>query len=151
MPDIDDGAGDRLAVGIAHLPVHEQHLALLGAVIQLRFTLGKRRAGNVERALDGARRAAFQAGAALGLVQTQVEEGLQAKAGHQQSDLVGLAEHGQVAHGRPELVRLHIEILDGAEQVGDHALHDLLQPRIALVVVQAADPVHQCLHGLRIQ
>ena len=56
----------------------------------------ERRAGDVERALDGARRAALDAGVALGLVHAQVEEGLDAEAGDQQADLVGLAEPGDV-------------------------------------------------------
>src|SRR3954452_24428909 len=101
VPDIDHGAGDRLAVRGADLTVHEQHLTLLATVVQPSLTLRKWGARDVQRALDRARRAAFDPSLLFSLVQPQVEEGLQTEARYEQSDLAGLAETGQVAHGRP--------------------------------------------------
>jgi hypothetical protein len=42
MPQIDHGAGDRLAIHVAHLPIHEQNLALLAAIVKPCLTLGQR-------------------------------------------------------------------------------------------------------------
>ena len=137
MPDIDDGAGDRLAVHVADLAVHEQHFALLAAVVEPRLALEERRARDIERTFDGARRAALDAGLALRLVHAEVEEGFKAEARHQQADFVRLSELGEVTHGGPEFVRLDIEVFDRAEQVGDDAMHDALHPRVTLVVAEA--------------
>ena len=76
----------------------------------------------------------------------QVNEGLEAEPRHQQPDLARLAERGQVAHRGPELVRLDVEVLDGAEQVGDDAVHDALHARVALVGVEAGGHGQQGLH-----
>ena len=102
-----------LPVRVPDLAFHEQHLALLGVLVEPRLALRERRAGDVERALDGARRAALQPGTALLLVHHQVEEGLDAETGDEQADLVRLAEPRQVAHRRPELGRRDVELLDG--------------------------------------
>ena len=151
MPDIDDRTGDRLAVHVADLPVHEQDFALLAAVIEPRLALRQRGAGHIERAFDRARRAAFDTGFALRLVHAQIEERFDAEARHQQPGFVRLTERGDIAHGRPELVGLDVEILDGAEQVGHHPMHDVLQARVARIVGQAADFGQQILHFLGVQ
>src|SRR5271163_3977851 len=39
VPDVDNGAGHRLAVYVAHLALHEQHLALFAAVVEPCFSL----------------------------------------------------------------------------------------------------------------
>src|SRR3546814_1761809 len=79
VPDIDDRAGDGLALGVADLAVHHQHLALVAAVVQARFTFGERRAGNVERPLDGAGRALLDAARLVGEIGMDVEEALDRK------------------------------------------------------------------------
>ena len=112
------GAGDRLAVHVAHLAVHEQDFALLAAVVEPRLTLGQRCTGDIQRAFDRARRAAFDTGLALRLVHAQIEERFDAETRHQQSGFVRLTERGDVADRGPEFVGLDIEVLDGAEQVG---------------------------------
>ena len=80
MPDIDDGAGDRLAIHVAHLPVHEQHFALLAAVIEPRLALRQRRAGDIERPFDRAWRAAFDTRLALSFIHAEIEERFDTKA-----------------------------------------------------------------------
>src|SRR5271166_6213060 len=112
VPDVDDGASYRLAVCVAHLAVHEQHLARLAAVVEPCFSLGERCPRDIERTLYGARRAALDAGFALRLVRAKVEERFDAEAGHQQADLARLAQLGQVTHCGPELVRLNVELFD---------------------------------------
>jgi hypothetical protein len=62
VPHVDHGAGDRLAVHVAHMAFHEQHLALLGAVIQPCLALRQRRVGDPQRAFDGTRPALRAAG-----------------------------------------------------------------------------------------
>ena len=146
VPDVDDRAGDRLAVHVADLALHDQDLAGLAAVVEPGLGLRERRAGDVERALDGAGRAALDAGLALGLVHAQVEEGLDAEAGDQQAGLVGLAEPGDVGDAGPELVGLDVEVLDGAEHVLRHAADDRLDAGVARGRADAGDAVEQRLH-----
>src|SRR6202048_46475 len=146
VPDVDDGASHRPAVYVAYLAVHEQHLALFAAVVEPCFSLRERRSRDVERTLDGARRAALDAGLALRLIGAKVEEGLEAEAGHQQADLVRLPELGQVTHRGPELVRLDIELLDRLEQIRHDAVDDALHALVALVVPKTAYLAQQVLH-----
>jgi hypothetical protein len=146
VPDVDDRASHRLAAYVAHLAVYEQHFALLAAVVEPCFPLRERCARDVERTLDGARGAALDARLALRRVRAKVEKGFEAEAGHQQADLVPLAELGQVTHRRPELVRLDVELLDRLEQVRHDAVDDALQPSIALVVTETADLSQEVPH-----
>ena len=112
------------------MAVHEQHFALLAAVVEPRLVLEQRCARDIERAFDGARCAALDARLALRLVHAEVEEGFKAEARHKQADFVRLSERGEVTHGGPEFIRLDIEVFDRAEQVGDDAMHDALHPRV---------------------
>ena len=110
MPHIDNGTGDRLPVHVAHLPVHEQRFALLAAVIEPYFALGQRCNGDIKRAFDRARRAAFDACLALSLIHAQIEEGFDAETRHREWGFVRLTECADVADGRPEFVGLDIKI-----------------------------------------
>ena len=102
------------------------------AVVQPRLALGERGAGDVERPLDGARRAALDPGLALRLVHPQVEEGLDAEAGDQQADLVGLAERGQVARPPTRIRPAGRRNPRSVRNMSDtSAMHDVLQPRVA--------------------
>ena len=74
VPDFDQCSGDRLALRVGHLAVHEQDLALVGVVVQPGLALADRRSGDVERPFDGARRAArLDADLALLLVEPDIE------------------------------------------------------------------------------
>ena len=111
VPDVDNGAGDRLARDVADLAFHEQHLAVVGAVVEPRLALRERRAGDVERPLDGARGAAGKPGAPLGLVEAQIEEMLEHDARHDQPELVLLARLREIGNAasrtRPSRCRVH--------------------------------------------
>ena len=116
---------------------------MLRVLVEAGAALLKRSVGDPERALDGARRAALEAGQALLLVEAEVEEVLEAEAGGEQAALVGLADLADVADGGPELGRSDVELLDGLEQVAHDALDDLLQARVAAGLVEAGELVHQ--------
>jgi hypothetical protein len=82
VPDLDQRAGDWVALGVGHLPVHEQDFALVRIVVQPGLALADRRSGDVERPFDGARRAArLDADLALLLVKPDIEIMIDAKAG----------------------------------------------------------------------
>jgi hypothetical protein len=106
-----------------------------------------RRAGDVERALDGARRPALDPGRPLLGVDAQVDEVLDAQPRHEQPELVGLAGLGQVAHRGPELARGDVEVLDDPAGILDDAAHDLLDAGVAGLGREARDLVEQ---GLRL-
>jgi hypothetical protein len=133
-----------LAVLVADLAFHDQDLAGLGAVVEPGEALLLRRAGDVERALDGARRAALDAGAALLLVELDVEEGLDAEARDEQAGLVGLAELRDVGDAGPELVGRDVELLDGAHHVLGDAADDRLDARVAGVASRPATRSRSC-------
>nr|GEU28163.1 hypothetical protein [Tanacetum cinerariifolium] len=157
MPHLDPGAGQRLAVLVAHRALHEQHFGAvaLGAVVEAGVALALRRARHVQRAFDGARRAARQARPGFRLVGADVEEALESQARRQQAQLVALAGVGQVLQAGPEFCGLDVEVVDGLAQVADQALHDLLHPQVdgagGLVDDPAPDQgvdvlvVHACL------
>ena len=151
VPDIHDCAGDGFAAGVAHLAVHEQRLAPFAAIVEPRFALRKRRCRDIKRPFNGARRAALDAGPSLGFVHPHVEEGFKAEARHQEAGLVRLSERCQVAHRRPELVRLDVKLLDRPKQVRHDAMYDALQPSIAIVVIQTAYLAEQVQYRLCVQ
>ena len=64
----------------------------------------------------------------------------------EQPDLVGLTEPGDVAHRGPELGGGHVELLEGAAQVGHDPMHDALQPFVPAGLVQPGGTVQQQLH-----
>ncbi|MNN13583.1 hypothetical protein D3C81_1266200 [compost metagenome] len=139
MPQIDDGAGDRLAVEVQHLAFEEHGGgdALFAAVVHARLALGDRCAGHVQRAFDGARGATSVADQfVLGVLQ-QVEEVLDAEASHQQAGFVLAAQAVQVVHRGPELVVADLQVLDDLRGVLQDAQDDALQARAALVVAEA--------------
>jgi hypothetical protein len=74
VPYVDDGASNRLAVHVAYDPVHEQHLAFVGAVIETGIGFRQRCVRDVERAFDGPRSTLFDAGRLVLGVHAQIEK-----------------------------------------------------------------------------
>src|SRR5690606_9304429 len=110
---------DRLAIGIGNLPLKEHHGgdAVFATVVHAHFTLGNRRTGNIQRAFDGARSAAGQAGLlVLGVLQ-QVEVVLQTEAGNQQTSLITATQTVDVIHRLPELVLSDFQVFDDLRSV----------------------------------
>ncbi|MCY1175057.1 hypothetical protein D9M73_152790 [compost metagenome] len=138
MPQVDDGTGDRIALGVLHLALEEHHGACIGAVVHTGLALGDRRAGHVQRAFDGARRAAGLAGLFVFGVHQQVEVVLQANTGHQQPGFLARAQHVEVVDGFPELFRGHGQVFDDVHRITQDAVDQRLGPWIAGVVEQAA-------------
>ncbi len=132
VPHLHLGAGQRQAARVVHGALHEEHLApvCFGAVVQAGEAFGFRGAGHVQRAFDGARRGAGQAGAGIGLVGADVDEALQPDARGQQAQLVRGAGFGQVFEPFPDFARLQVQVFDGLEQVAHQAHHHLLHPSV---------------------
>jgi len=148
MPQVDGGAGDRVALGVQHAALEEHNggFVQLAAVVHPRLALADRRAGHVERALDGARGATGEADLlVLGVLQ-QVEEVLQAEASNQQAGFVAATQAVEVVDSQPELVLGHFEVLDDPRHVIDDAQHQLLDAGITAVVVVAADLLEEVLN-----
>ena len=131
MPYIHGGVGYGLAVQVQHLAFHHKHFALGFAFIQAHFDLGHGRARHKQRAFDGARRAAGAARLRVGLVGADVEQAVKAQACGDQARLASGAQACEPAGGGPELVRRHIQFVDGLEQIGDDALGELAHARVA--------------------
>ena len=142
VPDVDDGVRHRVAGGVADLATHEQDVARLRVLVEAGAALLERRVGDPEWALDGARRAALEAGQALFFVEAEVEEVLETEAGGEQAALVGLADLADVTDGGPELGRGDVEFFDGLEQVAHDALDDGFQARVAGRLVEAGELFH---------
>src|SRR5262245_4618298 len=58
MPDVDHGVRNRFARDGAYLPFHEQHLAIVGTIIESRSALRDLSSSDVHRTLDSAHGAA---------------------------------------------------------------------------------------------
>ncbi|MCY1486141.1 hypothetical protein D9M68_197800 [compost metagenome] len=137
VPEIDGGAGDRVAVQVEDAAFEEHHGARVAAVVHPRLAFAQRRAGHVQRAFDGARGAAGMAAFGVPGVAQQVEEVLDAEAGHQQAGFAAPAQAVQVVHRGPELVVADLQVFDQLRGVLQDAQHDLLHARAALVVAEA--------------
>jgi hypothetical protein len=74
VPHIDNGVGDWPAVQVPYDPVHEQHLAFVGAVIETGIGFRQRCVRDVERAFDGPRSTLFDAGRLVLGVHAQIEK-----------------------------------------------------------------------------
>ena len=114
-----------LPADVADLTFHEQHVAIVGAIIEPCFALRQRRAGDVQRPLDGARGAAGEPGATLGLVEAQIEEMFEHDARHDQSELVLLARLREIGNAGPELIHRDVEIVDSLHNVEKEAIDHL--------------------------
>ncbi|MCY1237310.1 hypothetical protein D9M72_500000 [compost metagenome] len=132
VPHFDLRARQRLAVGTVHRALHEQHfaLAIVTAIVKAGKAGAFRRAGHVERAFDGARRAAGQPGAGFGLVGADVQEALQPQAGGEQAQFLGRACLGEVLDALPHFAGAQVEVFDRLEQVRGQAHHHLLHARV---------------------
>jgi hypothetical protein len=147
VPDVDDGAGYRIARNVEHLAVHEQDLTLVRAVVETRLALHQRRTGDIERTFDSAGRAAAETGAALGFVETEIKEVLERGARHHQAQLIRLGCLANIGDRAPELVHGYVEIVDGDHDVVKQAVEHLLDARVALIVVQTGGPGSELLDG----
>ncbi|MNC46339.1 hypothetical protein D3C75_953540 [compost metagenome] len=108
--------------------------------------MGDGRAGNVQRAFDGARGATAQACLGiLGILQ-QVEEVLDAQPRHQQPGLATTAQAVEVVDGMPELVLADFQVFDQPCGVLQQALHDALQARAAGIVAKACGLFEELLY-----
>ena len=145
MPHIDNCIGDGLSIHIADLAVHDQHLAVIAAVVQPRLGLEERRAGHVKRTFDRTRGAL---GDALGLVLeigADIEEMLEAQARRPQAELRRAT--GNEVERMPEFVVGHVELVDRLEQVGHDLADDRLEPLVAgACMVGARDLVEEALN-----
>ncbi len=146
VPDLDLGAGDRGAVDVTHLAGQPHRLGLgVLAVVHAREALGLRGAGDVERALDGARGATGALGLGVDGVLAHVQEVVEAQARGEQAEL-GLAAQGvEQVDGGPVLLLGDVEVVDQLEQVGDQAMHDLLGALVAALLVEAGDGLQEVL------
>src|SRR5690606_23254393 len=154
MPDVDDGVGNRVALGIGH-PTLDQHGlgSGVGTVVHPRKAFAQRRAGNEQRALDGARGAARQAGGLVLGIHADGQVLVHTQTGRQQCCLVVLAQLAYIIDRGPEFLRSHVEVLDQLEDIAHEAVNDLLQASIATFGVQARYLVQQFfyffgMHGL---
>jgi hypothetical protein len=86
---------------------------------------------------DGARGAASEPGAPLGLVEAQIEKMLEHDAWYDQSELVLLARLSEIGDASPELVHRDVELVNGNHQVDEEAVDHLLQAWVALAIVEA--------------
>ncbi|MNF84434.1 hypothetical protein D3C84_667950 [compost metagenome] len=145
VPDIHHGAGQRRAIGVLDLALHEQHHTRIDSVVQARKTVGQRRAGHVQRAFDGARGAAGLAGLLVFGVHQQVQVVFQAKACNQQAGFLACAQLVEVVDGFPELLRGHLQVFNDVHRIAQDAVDQRLGPWIALVVEQAAGVFEELL------
>ncbi|MNE57466.1 hypothetical protein D3C80_1524330 [compost metagenome] len=145
MPDVYHGAGQRRAIGVLDLALHEQHHARIDPVVQSRETFGQRRAGHVQRAFDGARGATGLAGLLVFGVHQQVQVVFQAKACNQQAGFLACAQLVEVVDGFPELLRGHLQVFNDVHRIAQDAVDQRLGPWIALVVEQAAGVFEELL------
>src|SRR6266404_2633522 len=90
VPDFDVGMRHRFTLEVSDLAVHDQHFAVITAVIQSCFMFRDRSTGDIERAFDGAGCAAVETSAALGFIKAQIEEMLGGNAWNQQTQLISL-------------------------------------------------------------
>ena len=126
--------------------MHDQRVAcLVAAVVQAGKALGFRRAGHVQRALDGAGRAIFNAQFLVLGVHAHVQETVQAQAGGEQTGFATSAQGVQVRNTGPVFVRCDVQIVNGFEQVGQQAVHDLFGAWVAATLVQAAGQTQEVL------
>ena len=146
MPDLDLGAGDRGTVDIAHLASQPHHLSIgITAVVHARKAFRFRGAGHVERAFDGARRAASALGFGIDSVLAQVKEVVKAEPWRKQAEL-GLAAQGiEQVNTRPILFLGDIEVVDQLEQVAHQAVDNLLGAVVAAGLVETGDSVDKFL------
>ena len=138
VPDVHHGTGQRFAGGVEHAPLHEQRHTRVEAIIETCLAFGQRRTGHVERAFDGAWRAAGFAGLFVFSVHQQVEVMLKTEPGDYQPGLLTRAQYVEVVNGFPELFRGHGEVFDDVDRITQDAVDQGLGPRIAGIVVQAA-------------
>ncbi len=141
VPDVQERAGDGIAVRVAHLAFHDQDLAARRILVQPRLSLGQRRARDVERPLDRARRARGPVGGLVGLFLADVDQAVEPQARGDQANLAAGAQAGKPIHAGPELVGLDVEVVDRAEQVRHDALRDLPDPFVARVYLGTVDQV----------
>src|SRR5262249_9830641 len=125
------------------------------ALVEPGLVLGYRRPLDVQRALDGARRAVAEAaGAAVSLVGTDVEQAVEAQAGGDEAALPPGAHAPQPVGGAPGRAGAHVQFVDGAEQVGHDARGDGAHALVALGMAAGVDALQQLLdaefiaHGL---
>src|SRR3984885_16162720 len=91
VPNIDNCASDGLAVQVAHHAVHEQHFALVGAVVQPSAAFGQRRIRDIERTFDGPRRALLNTSRLVLGVHAQIEKMLETETRREETGLHALA------------------------------------------------------------
>src|SRR5690606_23754514 len=124
VPKIDRSASDRLTVHVDDLPFQEHHggNAIFATVIHAHLPFGDRRASDIQRAFDGARGAAGQAGLlVLGILQ-QVEVVLQTEAGNQQTCLITATQTVEVIHRLPELILSNFQVFDDLRGIHQNAI-----------------------------
>src|SRR3546814_10728024 len=104
-----------------------------------------RRAGHVQRALDGALGLVVHTRRRVDRVQAQVEEVVEAQPRGDQPGLSGRAQLVEPADRGPVLVRSDVQVVDRLEQVRHDAMDDMLGARVALVAVESADGLQEAL------
>ncbi len=148
VPDLDNGADDRLAAFIVHAPAHDQRLTRRSAIVQLRVTFAARCAGNIQRTFDRAGCAARQSRFGLCFIHAQVEEVFESKARGDQAILAALASLRQIVERAPEFVWGHVQVFDRVKKVAHNTIDHLLCARVACACRRVVDLFQQCIDRL---
>src|SRR5471030_2191377 len=138
LPDVNDSARQRNAVGVGDLALHEQRHAGVGAVIQPRFVVGQRCTRHVQRPFDGARCAAGFASLLIGGVHQQVEVMLKAQSRYQQTGFLTAAQFIEVIDRLPELFRGHFQVFDDVDRILENAMYQRFGAGVAAFGKQPA-------------
>src|SRR6185437_14138468 len=144
VPDVQDGPLDWLAMGPAYEAGHAQSFDVVRVAREIDVSLDQRRALDVERPFDGARRAAGAASGSVLGVHLKVKEMLEADAGRDQTKLAGAVL--QKFDGLSELALRDIVLLYNGHRGLQEVAGDGFEARIAAALAKAAGAVEQALH-----